>query len=118
MEDFIERVRTLMGQYPLERVINIDETNWRTVSAGFLTWAMKGAESVNCMVDNDDKEGVTVIAAIIAVGEKLPLTAIGKGKTDRCIKGYCLPPEIWGEYSESGWTTSDVMCRYLEQLRS
>jgi hypothetical protein len=28
-------------------------------------------------VDNDDKEGVTVTAAISAAGEKLPLTVIG-----------------------------------------
>jgi hypothetical protein len=69
MEDFIERVRTLMAQYPLERVINIDETNWWRVSAGFLTRAMKGAEPVSGIVDSDDNGGVTVIAAMSGGGE-------------------------------------------------
>jgi hypothetical protein len=45
----------------------VDETNWPTVSARFLTCAMKSEELMNCIVDNDGKEGVTVIAAIFAV---------------------------------------------------
>jgi hypothetical protein len=71
-----------------------------------------GIESVQWTVDNDDKQGVTAIAAIKAVGKKLPLTVIGKGKTRRCLAGYELASEVWREQSESGCTTSDVMCRY------
>jgi hypothetical protein len=114
---FVENVKELMRIVPAERIMNIDETNWRPVAAGFKTWAPTGAESVHCIVDNDDKQGVTVIAAISAAEEKLPLTVIGKGKTQRCLAGYDLPSEVWGEHSESGWTTSDIMCCYFWHLR-
>jgi hypothetical protein len=117
--DFIAKVKWLKesGKYPRDRIINIDETNWRTVASGFLTWGLKGAESVQCNIDNDDKEGVTVIAAINAEGQKLPLTVIGKGKTPKCLAGYQLDAQVWSTYSDSGWTTSDVMCRYFAFLR-
>jgi hypothetical protein len=114
---FIKKVEDLKRAYPLERIINIDETNWRTVEAGFKTWGVKGAESVHCNADNDDKEGVRVIAAVDAAGRKLPLTVIGKGNTKRRLAGYALPSEVWGEYSDTGWTTSDIMCCHLWHLR-
>jgi hypothetical protein len=72
---------------------------------------------VNVQIDNDDKEGVTVIASIDAAGNKLPLTVIGKGKTKRCLAGFRLPGEIWGQWTESGWTTSEVLAEYLQRLR-
>jgi hypothetical protein len=70
-----------MKKYPLIEIINMDETHWKAVAEGFLTWAEKGAESVPCSISNDEKEGVTVIAAVNAAGNKLPLTVVGKGKT-------------------------------------
>jgi hypothetical protein len=117
IDQFVARVQSLIEQYPAERILNIDETNWRAVAAGFLTWAKAGTESVQCQIDNDEKQGVTAIAAIDFAGNKLPLTIIGKGKTERCLKGYDLPPEVWTSTSETGWTTSDVMCWYFACLR-
>jgi hypothetical protein len=117
VQDFIIEVHTYLQNYPRDRVINIDETNWRTLAGGFLTWAHTGIESVQCQIENDVKEGVTVIAAVDAEGGKLPLTVIGKGKTERCLNGYQLPPEVRTCVSESGWTRKDVMCRYFAMLR-
>jgi hypothetical protein len=117
MAQFVDQGRRQMAQYPLDRVINIDETHWKIVAGGFLTWGIRGAEAVPCTLENDAKEGVTVIAGITAGGEKLPLTVVGKGKTPRCLQGYQLPPQVWSDHSPSGWTTTDVMCRYLAHLR-
>jgi hypothetical protein len=114
---FIRRVQDLMSQYPHDRILNVDETNWRSVSPGFWTWAATGTESVSCLIQNNEKEGVTAIASVDATGMKLPLTIIGKGKTPRCLSALDLPPEIWTATSSSGWTTTDVMCRYLQLLR-
>jgi hypothetical protein len=118
MAQFVETTKAQMLRYPAERVINIDETHWKIVAGGFLTWGIRGAESVPCILENDAKEGVTVIAGITAGGEKLPLTVIGRGKTERCLQGYQLPPEVWTDRSPSGWTTTDVMARYFFQLRN
>jgi hypothetical protein len=117
MEAFIHRAQELMRGVPAERIVNLDETNWRSVAPGFLTWATRGAESVPCIIDNDEKEGITVIAAIDAAGSKLPLTIIGKGKTPRCLAALNLRAAVWTATSISGWTNSEVMCRYFELLR-
>jgi hypothetical protein len=116
-EEFVLSVRRLLDEYPHDRVINIDETNWKMLAAGFWTWANTGCEAVSCVVDNNEKEGVTVIAGIDAAGTKLPLTVIGKGKTARCLSALNLPPEVWTAISPSGWTTSDVMCNDFRLLR-
>jgi hypothetical protein len=116
-EAFIQRVQGLISRYPHDRILNVDETNWRSVSPGFWTWATTGAPSVSCVIENNEKEGVTAIASVDAAGMKLPLTVIGKGKTLRCLRALDLPPEVWTATSQSGWTTTDVMCRYFQLLR-
>jgi hypothetical protein len=85
IDRFITRIQTVIQEYPIGRIINVDETNWRAVAAGFLTWAKAGTEAVQCLIDNDEKQGVTAIAAIDFAGNKLPLTIIGKRKTERCL---------------------------------
>jgi hypothetical protein len=73
MQEFIPQVQSCLQNYPRDRIINIDETNWRTVAGGFMTWAHTSTESVQCQIDNDEKEGVTVIAAVDAAGGKIAL---------------------------------------------
>jgi hypothetical protein len=90
------------ASYPRDRITNVDETTWKAVAAGFLMWRKAGTESATCHIENDAKQGVTVIAAIDALGHKLPLTVIGRGKTSRCLAGFNLPDDIWGETSKSG----------------
>jgi hypothetical protein len=90
---------------PRERIINIDQTNWGTVAAGLPTCAGKGGECINVLIDNDDKEAPTTIAA----GNELPLTIVGKGKIKRGLTRFQPPGDVWGTFSESGWTTSDVL---------
>jgi hypothetical protein len=101
-----------MLEYPPERIINLDETNWRSVSPGFWT----GTESVCCGTEKDEKKRVTVIASVDAAGTKL-LFIIGEGQTPRCSFAFNLPPEVSTATSQFGWTTSDVMSRYFRLLR-
>jgi hypothetical protein len=72
MQEFIIQVHSYLQRYPRERIINIDETNWKTVAGRFLTGAHTSTESVQCQIQNDEKEGVTVIAAVGAEGENYP----------------------------------------------
>jgi hypothetical protein len=73
-------VKNLILEYPPERIINIDETNCRSVLPGFWTWATAGTESVCCRIESDEKDRITVIAGVDAAGAKLPFTIIGKNK--------------------------------------
>jgi hypothetical protein len=100
-----------------DRIVNIDERNWRSAAGGIWTWAATGSESVPCAADQNEKEGATVIAAIDAAGTRRSLTAIRKRKTPRCLIAFNLPPEIWGVTSPTGWTTTDLMCRDFTILR-
>jgi hypothetical protein len=43
---FIERVKTILADFPADRVINIGETNWKVVNGSFVVWAPRGAESI------------------------------------------------------------------------
>jgi hypothetical protein len=38
MGRFIAEVHELMGQYPRDRIVNVDETNWKAVPGAFMTW--------------------------------------------------------------------------------
>jgi hypothetical protein len=109
-------VHEIMRRRPRDRIVIVDETNWRAVAAGFLTWVTKGSESVSCQIDSN-KEGVTVIAANETTGNKPPSHIIGKWKTRRCLAGFQTPEEVGTSFSLSGWTTSDVICEYLRELR-
>jgi hypothetical protein len=102
----------------MNRIVNVDESDWRTVASGFLTWAEKGAESVHCQFEDDKKSGVTVIAAITTDSMKLPRTIIWKVKTPGFLAGYELTVCVDGDFSLSGWTNTDVICRHLHGLRS
>jgi hypothetical protein len=78
----------LLAEMPLNCVINISDTNARSVAGGIWTWVATGSDSGLCALDNDEKEGVTVMAAIDAAGNKLPLTMIGKGKKRRRLAAF------------------------------
>jgi hypothetical protein len=85
--------------------------NWGTVAAGLPTCAGKSGECLNVQIDNDDKEALTAIAA----GNEFPLTIVGKEKTKRGFTRFQPPGDVWETFSESGWTTFDVMRKYVMQ---
>jgi hypothetical protein len=72
---------------------------------------------VSCVVENGEKEGMTVTAGVDATGRKISLTIIGKGKMPSCLSAFNLLPEIWTATSPFGLTTADVICRYFQLLR-
>ena len=115
---WIERVSTLLGQYPADRVVNADETTWMILPNGGTTWALKGVDSVAISVQDDEKKRITVMAACTAAGTKLPLFLIAKGKTMRCENTQIGAVE--GHYSfhtTRGWMTEDAFVQYLKLLR-
>ena len=66
IETFRETVKRMIRKHGARQVINMDETNYRLVNNSHLTWFIKGEKTVTCHIDNDTKEGVTVIASITA----------------------------------------------------
>ena len=120
MDRFKDRVREAEEKYGTDRMFNMDETNFHLVNMKHLTWAMTGADAVNCYNQNDVKSSVTVIATVSRSGEKLPLMLVAKGKDKRSLNKYgelVQNGTVWASLSESGWTRESVMIDYLERLR-
>jgi hypothetical protein len=112
-EAFVRHVQQLIRQYPPERILNIDETNSESISPGLWTWATMESQSASCLIENDEKQGMRVIASVDDTRAKRPFTIIGQGQTLRSRSVLNLPPELWTAISQSGWTTSEMMCRYF-----
>ena len=73
----------------LHLLLNVDETSWKVVYRGELTYAKICSDTVRINDIDDDKACITSIATITAdYTAKLPLCVIGKGVTERCCKQF------------------------------
>jgi hypothetical protein len=55
MGRFIAEVHKLLGQYPGDRIVNVEETNWKAVPGAFITWAHTNTETVKIQIGDDEK---------------------------------------------------------------
>jgi hypothetical protein len=78
---FLADVEIAFEQYPRDRILNTDETNWKIINNHLVVVADCGSEAVACEFDGNVKGCVTVIASIDTTGSKLPLWVIYRGKT-------------------------------------
>ena len=104
----------------LHLLVNIDETSWKTYQHGHLTWASKGAETVQFSSIYNDKECITAVAAITAEEKrgKLPLCLIRKGKTNQSTEIFTNIASFFQiQISEEGWSTEKCFAEYLLWLR-
>ena len=103
---------------------NMDETSFKVVNIPKLTFAKKGQQEVIAICNGSDKEAFTAIATINYDKKKLPLMLLAKGKTEICHKQFngIVRDESGIEnfhvfHTESGWSTTDAMDHYFNQLR-
>jgi hypothetical protein len=95
-------------------IVNCDETAWRIVPSGLLTWAPVGTDAVTVRLGGNEKDSVTVLATVTAAGEKLPRFAVAKGKTRRAEQNQLgSDPTLIRDHSASGWTTVEIFCHSL-----
>jgi hypothetical protein len=52
---FTEKVMAHLNVSSRNRIININETNWRSIAASFRTWQTNASESASCHVPMDEK---------------------------------------------------------------
>ena len=123
---FTARLDLVIDQFPPCLVFNVDETCWRLVNGELKTLARTGSTDVTIPVATCPKTDITVIAACSRAGKKLPLRILASGKTPRCTDRYRESPKLRRhfashaltiDYSLKGWSTSEVMIRYLQWLK-
>jgi hypothetical protein len=120
--DFILDARTAVEQYGRRNTLNMDETpvpKCEHPITGVVPTGSKQAALVN--TDAGNRLNVTHFACISAAGDKLQLCCIAKGKTERCLKkirtnASAAVRKVRLYYSPSGWMTTGVMLRWLEDI--
>jgi hypothetical protein len=101
----------------LDMVVNCDETAWRIIPTGLLTWAPVGADSVSVELEANEKDCVTVLASVTAAGKKLDLFAVAQGKTKQVeVSQLGNDASVIKDHSESGWSTIVTFHHYLAWL--
>jgi hypothetical protein len=119
VQEWINKMKTLLETTDPDRVVNCDETAWRVIPMGLLTWAPVGEDGVAVVAEASEKDAITALASITGAHRKLPLYLIAKGLTQRAERGQLGPHEGHeSDHSPSGWTTGDTFQRYLNWLRS
>jgi hypothetical protein len=103
----------------------MDDTTWKLVIHGFVTFAETGTETVNCLFEGDPSMCLTAIAAIDVAGGKLPMWIICRSKTERCERRYRYDDglqlavrqgELVLSQEENGSTTAQLAGEYLRWL--
>jgi hypothetical protein len=61
----------ILDRYPLERIVNMNETRRKLLNTGFLTVADRRSETLDCLFPGDPKICLTAIAAIDAGGGRI-----------------------------------------------
>ena len=125
VSNFLGRVDLVTMQFPPCLILNVDETCWRLVNGTLKTLARTGAEEVNVISKATEKTDITVIACCSLAGDCLPLWVLAKGKTNKCEEKYRTAPQLqraigrqlFVDHSKTGWSTADVMKRYLTWLK-
>ena len=122
---FLLEMNLAQMQFPPSLILNVDETCWRLINGQVRTLARTGQEDVHVMTRLTEKSDITAIACVTLSGERLPLWIIAKGTTPVCEEKFRTAPNLrraigrhlFVDHSESGWSTGEVMIRYLSWLK-
>jgi hypothetical protein len=116
VEMFTSRLNSASSDYPLNRILNFDETCWKIYMGPKKVIAEKGTDTVKLQATTGEKLSLTAFGVISAAGEKLPLWVIAKGKTERSLRKFGEIPGVVFKFSESGWATEQLILEFIEWL--
>ena len=117
VEQFMSTMKEILATKDPERIINADETFWRTIPGDMRTWGKRGSQNIQFHAAGGDKDGVTVVAAISAARTKLPLQIIATGRTDRCLSQLGDTAHHLKARSKKRWSTGETFRTFLMSLR-
>jgi hypothetical protein len=119
-ENNIGRVRPPLeaarSAYPAKKILNFDETSWRTDLAPHRILAEKGTDAIKLKTVRNRKETFPGFGCIPTSGEKLPFWVPTKGKTDRSHLKFGQHLDVVFRHTTNGWTTEEMFTEYLTWL--
>jgi hypothetical protein len=117
-KQFFDEIVALVHSIDPDPILNCDESSCKLYPNGILTWAETGSQNVAVPVCGNEKDAMTVMAAVTAGRTKLPLDILAKGSTTRCeVSQLGELGEHVSDHSPTGWMTEETMVRYLAWLR-
>ncbi|KAK3104668.1 hypothetical protein FSP39_007460 [Pinctada imbricata] len=112
--DWKLKLSTIIQDYDLENVFNMDETGLFFKDTTRKTFYFKGED---CAGGKKSKERITVALCSSVSGEKLPPLIIGKAEKPRCfskIDKSTLPVNYYS--NKKAWMTRDIFNDWLQNL--
>jgi len=103
-------------------VMNMDETPAQLVEVPRTALRPTGSkESAKITTHANERLNITTFPTIAASGHKLPICAILRGKTDRCLAkvrdgASAAVQRVQLYYSETGWINTGLMVRYIHDV--
>lgn len=114
---FLSQLQEYTHRIPSDLIINMDETMIRQVPAPNRVWGIRGAPWRLVKCHANPKNGITSCITVVSDGTSLPVFVLKKGKTPRCLDSLQLDNKTAkGTFSPRGWSTSDAMRTYLDQI--
>ncbi|CAH1257592.1 POGZ [Branchiostoma lanceolatum] len=116
-DEFLARIKETVTEFgiPDDMIINWDQTGVNIVPVGDWTLEEAGARQVP-VIGLEDKRQITLLLAISLSGNLIPPQVLYQGKTDACHARFEFPEEWDVFHTESHWSTTNSMERYLEKV--
>ena len=118
VNQFHAELHEVFSQYPVHRILNMDETPWHFVFIRGEVLAERGSEEVSAQLPDDYRKSFTAIATIGADGSKYPPLFLAQGMTNKSIRQFDRMEsnensyELW--YSKGGNTDENTMEQYFK----
>ncbi|CAI7780189.1 unnamed protein product [Closterium sp. NIES-54] len=110
--EFVRQMRTL-HDYPLDLILNADQTPLFLEMPAERTLEMKGARMVHVRSAGYEKERITVMLAVTASGLKLPPYVVFKRKT---ILKVPIPTGVVVRAQNKGWMDESLVQDWITQV--
>lgn len=116
-DKFLKDCLTELNRVGADNFWNMDETKWTTINMILSCFGKTGSDSTQISYSGNDKECITAIFCISAVGKFLDPYVIKKGTTARCLKSLKAPKNIKTCFTASGWVTLELMIIILDEIK-
>jgi len=120
--EYVHTVRTAIDTYGAHNMLNMDETPVSKCEHPITGVVATGSgHAAQCRTDAGNRLNVTHFPTISAAGNHLQLCAIIKGKTERTLNkirtdASAAVSRVRLYYSQSGWTNSAIIVRWLADV--
>ncbi|HVW99748.1 MAG TPA: hypothetical protein VHA52_04785 [Candidatus Babeliaceae bacterium] len=113
--EYYLQVDEAVQKYGASLVMNADETAAHAVQHPSSSYGVTGQPN-NVQTNLSHKDAITTMPTIAADGSKLRLFVLVKGRSKKSEENKHLPSHIYTDHTNSGWTNSEVLVRYIHEV--